>query len=276
MPKQIRAGAFTIGPADEELAAEFTATLARIADGEVPVVVLDVRELLCTPLDDPEPDYPRLVAIALDAQPGPLWLVRGSEFPISLVPAKRAARGKKLLKPLVRWAETFTPNAACALAMEGYGYVDDDEVDDGWIHLTAELVLTGIDTHQEPDSSQEAWVNELETIAEATLEQIEVEGEIIVFDVSEEGRPALGVHAEIDLDDEAEAVAVLKRALTRAFAAFTPQAKVGKALIVEVEEDCLYDRMEEILAGMDLGDDPDSNPFLGLELNLDAGDDDEA
>jgi hypothetical protein len=249
-------GAFTIEPADGELVDALMAAMdADLADQDSDDAAgaeafLDVRRIV---VDDGGDRLPALFALAMDMPGGPAWLVRG-ELPIALIRIKEKHRqSPKILRSLVAWAETFSPIAAVSLvaaAYDGFGFEDDDDS----IHLLVDLPLTGIDPHRRPDADLEEWLDGLTETAEDVLDQVEADAEVVLFDSGDDDTPSLAGHIVIYADTEDDAIDLVRDALLRAFAAFTPFVKVEANLSIEVEEHCLQDLYSDLIDGAILGD----------------------
>jgi len=261
-PRTIVAGAFTIEPSTQDTIDSVGGLLSQAyADiGGADVHPLDLRTLY----PGGDQTHPPLFAVALPLPTGTVWVIRGVEDVAQIkVKDKFAKNPEKLDRPLISWAESFSQEAAYGLAAQAYrGLTDDEnldaeEADDGSIHVTIELPLDGIDAHRDAEADFDEWLDALSDVAEAALERVDAEPEVILFDASEEGRPSLAGHISVVADDDDDAVNLVREAMIEAFAPFTPSDEVRDRLNVEIEEMCLYSMLNGLMGGLgdeDLGD----------------------
>jgi len=248
--KTIIAGAFIIEAAVPELTEALSVALG-IEEEEGPSPFLDVRCLRA----DVEDELPPLFALALPTEVGPVWILRGMDDVAQIrIKNKQAKDPKKILKPLVAWAETFSLSAAINLVTGAYGLDMDGGLDDS-IHLIVDLPLDGIDPHRVDDLDQ--WLDDLTETVEAALDRVDADGEAVLFDSSDETRTSLSGHFSVLADDDEDAIKLVREALLEAFAGFTPFSEVCERLSVEIETECMYDMFADILAGVDDQDLPD-------------------
>ncbi|MCL2470978.1 MAG: hypothetical protein FWF25_04470 [Propionibacteriaceae bacterium] len=256
----ITAGAFTIVPAETELAEALTAAIKLEqflngggGDADAPETgfpaVLDVRRLT---LADSEGNLPPIFALAMDTEAGTVWMVRG-EIVLALIPVKKADSPKKMVSVLASWVESFTAEGAAGMVGAAYSGMDDSHDDDS-VHLVAELPLDGIDLHRPDTMAMDEWLDMLTETAESVLDRVEADAEVILFDASDENTSIIGGHIEVFSDDDEDAINLTRQALLAAFTSLTPQKKVRDRLSIVVEDQCMYDMYEDILSTLD---DPD-------------------
>ena len=249
-PQSIIAGAFTIEPAPAELAEGLGALLGlQDVEGD-PILPVDMRTM--TVASDPE--TPPLFAMALPLPTGMVWMIRGVET-IAVLPVKdkHAKDPAKLDRGLVAWAATFTDEAALGLVYQAYGDAlndDGDDADDGSIHVTIDLPLDEIDVHRDPEADYDEWLDSLSEVAEAALDRVDADGEVILFDASDEDSPRLAGHISVIADDDDDAVNLVRDAMVEAFAPFTPFDSVRDRLNVEIEEMCLYSMLSGLMGDL--------------------------
>jgi len=263
-PKTIVAGAFTIDPAPAELIEGLGALLGLQDEDGTPILPVDMRTMSV----QSENETPPLFAMAMLLPTGMVWMIKGAGN-VAVLPVKNkyALDPKKLDRPLVAWAQTFSQEAALGLVYQAYGGLIDDDTDDadntddGSIHVTIELPLDEIDVHREPDTDFDEWLDALSDVAEAALDRVDADGEVILFDASEEGRPSLAGHVSVIADDDDDAINLVRDAMVEAFAPFTPFEEVRDRLNVEIEEMCLYSMLSGLMGDLSENDDTD---FIGF------------
>jgi len=257
MTKPIIAGAFTIEEAPAELVESLGALLGLQDSAGNPILPVDMRTMSVHSAQE----IPPLFAMAMPLPIGMVWMIKGiTDVAVLPIKEKYVSNPKKLDRPLVAWALTFTDEAAVGLVRQSYaGALDDDtdDTDDGSIHVTVELPLDEIDVHREPETDFNEWLDALSDVAEAALDRADSDGEVILFDASEDGHPGLAGHISVLADDDEDAINLVRDALAEAFAPFTPVDEVRDRLNLEIEEMCLYSMLSGLMGDMGDEDLPD-------------------
>jgi len=258
-PKTIIAGSFTIEPAQKDTIDSVGTLLSQsyVDMDATPILPLDMRTLYA----GGDQTHPPLFAIALPLPTGAVWVLRGIEDVAQLPIKDKYVKDNKLVRPLVDWAGTFSENAAFGLVTQAYrgmidvdDSLDDDLTNDDSIHVTIELPLDEIDVHRAPGVDYDEWLDALSDVAEAALDRVDADGEVILFDASDDDRPAIAGHISLSADDDEDAINLVTEAMAEAFAPFTPAEDVRDRLSVEIEEMCLYSMLNGLIDGLDPDD----------------------
>ena len=179
--------------------------------------------------------------MAMEFPTGPMWMIRGVDV-VALIPIKRKyiKNSRKLLSPLVKWAETLAPSAAAAVvsaAFEGFTLGDPDS----GTHFIVELPLDGITVDRPDGMDMDEWLDSLTDIAQRELESLDPDNEIILFDSTIDETAIIVGHVAVESEEDEESLQeFVKRAFLVAFSGFTPTDDVRTNLSVELEVGCMY------------------------------------